>query len=68
MSNKEVKTETLCKRPPLNTIKEYFTPILLGLRREALQTKMGTGQSKFPRKNNFSMRVTIDYFVKIDCL
>ena len=31
-NNKEVKTETWSTKPPLNTIKEYFTPILQGLR------------------------------------
>ena len=31
MINKEAKTETWCKKSPPNTIKEYFTPIPLGL-------------------------------------
>ena len=29
--NKEVKKETICTLPPPHTIKENFTPILLGL-------------------------------------
>ena len=32
LTNKEVKTDTWCKKPPPNTIKEYFIPILLGLK------------------------------------
>ena len=47
-TNKEVKTETLCKKaspPPPNSIKEYFTPILLGLTFFALQSKAWTACS-----------------------
>ena len=32
MTNKEVRTETWSKSPLPNTIKEYFTPILIGLK------------------------------------
>ena len=31
LTNKEVKTKTWCKMPPSNTIKEFVTPIVLGL-------------------------------------
>ena len=31
MKKKYFKTETWCKKPPTNTIKEYLNPILLGL-------------------------------------